>query len=124
MKFGKVEFKKEIQLNLPAFSFHQDGNRQPEPLLEIITAGTVWNVPEWKGIHIPKKTKTSDCLKEYSQLSSSTVRFIESQPEIKFGNGEIRSMILSCFVRNGRKPFLTGDNSKIVSAIWISSFWL
>lgn len=71
MKFGKVEFKKEIQLNLPAFTFYQDRNIQSEPHIEIITAGTVWNVPEWKGLHIPKKTKSSDCLKEYSQLFSA-----------------------------------------------------
>ena len=71
MKFGKVELNDGIQLNLPTFTFHKNVIDQSFHQIELITAGTVWNVPEWKGVHIPKKTKPSDCLKEYSQLFSA-----------------------------------------------------
>lgn len=71
MKFGKVHLDEKIQLHLPSFVFHQDAGCNKIHPIELITAGTVWNVPEWKGVHIPKKTKTSDCLKEYSQVFSA-----------------------------------------------------
>jgi uncharacterized protein YecE (DUF72 family) len=71
VKFGKIAFEEKIQLSLPKFSFHTNENFQCNERIELITAGTVWNVPEWKGIHIDKKTKPSEYLSAYNTMFSA-----------------------------------------------------
>ena len=69
MKFGKLD-------NVDRFSFSLDVPTQDYSFLpnehsgdlEIIIGGTVWGVPQWKGVHFPAKTKPTEFLQHYSRL--------------------------------------------------------
>lgn len=69
MKFGKLESVDHLSFSLDVPS--QDYSFLPNDhsgKLEIIVGGTVWGVPQWKGIHFPVKTKPTEFLHYYSRL--------------------------------------------------------
>ena len=69
MKFGKLESVDHLKfsLDVPAkeYSFLPNDH---SGMLEIIIGGTVWGVPQWKGIHFPAKAKPTEFLHYYSRL--------------------------------------------------------
>jgi uncharacterized protein YecE (DUF72 family) len=67
MKFGKLTLTSEFELGFPNLNI-QILQPNTEEKLELITAGTVWNVPQWKGKHIPKATLNTQLLSAYSKV--------------------------------------------------------
>ncbi len=69
MKFGKLDNVDHLNFSLDVP--HQDYSFLPNERsgdLEIIVGGTVWGVPQWKGVHFPAKAKPSEFLFHYSRL--------------------------------------------------------
>jgi uncharacterized protein YecE (DUF72 family) len=69
VKFGKLDNVDHL-----SFSFEvptQDYSFLPNERsggLVIVVGGTVWGVPQWKGVHFPAKAKPSEFLFHYSRL--------------------------------------------------------
>ena len=69
MKFGKLDNVDHLNFSLDVP--HQDYSFLPNERsgdLEINVGGTVWGVPQWKGVHFPAKAKPSEFLFHYSRL--------------------------------------------------------
>jgi uncharacterized protein YecE (DUF72 family) len=69
VKFGKLDNVDHLNFSLDVP--HQDYSFLPNERsgdLEIIVGGTVWGVPQWKGVHFPAKAKPSEFLFHYSRL--------------------------------------------------------
>jgi uncharacterized protein YecE (DUF72 family) len=69
VKFGKLDNVDQLNfsLNVPAQDYSFLPNERSGEL-EVIVGGTVWGVPQWKGIHFPEKAKPSEFLYYYSRL--------------------------------------------------------
>jgi uncharacterized protein YecE (DUF72 family) len=69
VKFGKLENVDHLNFSLDVPS--QDYSFLPNDhsgKLEIIIGGTVWGVPQWKGVHFSAKAKPTEFLHYYSRL--------------------------------------------------------
>lgn len=69
MKFGKLEDIGQVDFRLPDDHPETASVLRGEPFpARIRLAGTMWNVPEWKGRWIRQGTRPADMLREYGRL--------------------------------------------------------
>ena len=70
MNFGKIENIKKVKFNLPEIPEHslkKLNSFKSNAKSSVFSGCTAWNVKEWLGTYYPSKTKSADCLREYSK---------------------------------------------------------